>query len=177
MTHRARILGAVALAAALAGCDWFVTSDAPQVLCPRGLILNDAAELTQFRDGPGRDLTDVLSRVRVADVSLGCRYDKTGMSIELQVAIAAERGPADRAGFAEADYFVALVDGKREVRVREVYRLRFEFLDNRNRIGRIEQLDPFVPRADSVTGPDWQIWVGLLLTKEQLEYNKTRSAR
>lgn len=177
MRSAARLLRVVALAAGLAGCGMFGSDEAPPTLCPRGLILNDAEEVTRFRDGPGRDLTDVVSKVRVADVTLGCKYDKTGMTLELQVAIAAERGPADRAGFAEAEYFVALVDGKRQVRAREAYRLRFEFIDNRNRIGRIELFDPFIPLADTTTGPDWQVWVGLQLTPEQVEYNKVRAAR
>jgi len=175
--RRAAPVVVAALAAGLAGCDMFTPRETPTTLCPRGLILNDAQELTQFREGIGRDLTDVVSTVRVADVTLGCKYDTAGMSVEMQVAIAAERGPADRAGFAEAEYFVALVDGKRQIRAREVYRLRFEFVDNRNRIGRIELLDPFVPQADATTGPDWQIWVGLQLTPQQVEDNKMRRGR
>jgi hypothetical protein len=161
---------AVAAALALVGCGMFDRPD--ETGCPRVSIVPDAAELVQFREGAGRDLTDIITYARLADASAGCDYGRRGVTIDLQVAIAAERGPANRAGFSEVDYFVALLDKNGAVRARESYRLRFEFVDNRNRIGRIEQLDPFIPLTQKLDGPNWSIWVGLQLTEEQLAWNR-----
>ena len=168
-------LVAPALALALAGCGMF--SPKETISCPRVSIVPDAAEATEFRDGPGRDLTDVVTYARVADASADCKYETRGVTVDLQVAIAAERGPANRAGFSEVEYFVALLDKNGAVRAREKYRLRFEFIENRQRVGRIEQLDPFIPLPQRVDGPNWSIWIGLQLSEEQLEWNRRPKAQ
>ena len=167
---RGRAVAAGLLALALAGCGLFDRS--ANVTCPRVSIVPDAAEMTVFRDPTGRDLTDVVTYARLADATADCSYDRRGVTIALEVAIAAERGPANRAGSSEVDYFVALLDKNGAVRARESYRLRFEFVDNRQRIGRIEQLDPFIPLVQRVDGPNWSVWVGLQQTEEQHTWNR-----
>src|SRR5262249_21120197 len=114
---------------------------------------------------------------RLADASAECKYESKGVTIDLQVAIAAERGPANRAGFSDVEYFVALLDKNGAVRAREHYKLRFEFVENRQRVGRIEQLAPSIPFLQCVDGPSWSVWVGLQLTEQQLEWNRRPKAQ
>lgn len=145
--------------------------------CPRATILNDGATVTKFRDGPGRDLTDVTARAEIVDVAVDCDYDRGGVDVAMQVAIAATRGPADRARAADFDYFVAIADARRNILAKEVFRVRLEFPQTQSRVGTVEQIEPRIPLKDRAEGVDYEIVVGFQLTPEELEWNRTRRPR
>ena len=130
-----------------------------------------------FRAGAGRDLTDVLAQLRIADVVADCRYDRQGVTIDLQVAIAAERGPANRAGKQEAEYFVAVVDPAGTVVQRQSFRVDFTWPDNRARVGVVEDLEPRLANVSRERAGGYRIWVGLQLTEDQLAWNRSGAGR
>ena len=89
----------------LSGCgaDSIPFYTAPIVLsCPDYAILEDAATLTAFQDGPGRDITDVTVRAEITQVRMECITDvdsdtNTGhMEIKIIPIIAAEMGRRQR---------------------------------------------------------------------------------
>ena len=172
----AAILGA---ALVLASCGSLGPSDPAQraANCPAGLILADAGEATLFRDGPGRDLSDVVAQLRIADVAVGCSHDRQGVLVDLQVAIAAERGPANRSGRQEAEYFVAMVDPDGKVLQREAFRVSFSWPENRVRVGVVEDLEPRLPNVSRDRASAYRIWVGLQLDAEQLAFNRGAARR
>ncbi len=145
--------------------------------CPRATILGDGASITQFRDGAGRDLTDITAQGDIVDVAVECDYDRTGVDVAMQVAIAATRGPADRARVADFDYFVAVADAQRNILAKEVFRVRFQFPQTQSRVGQVEEIAPRIPLKDRAQGVQYQILVGFQLTPEELEWNRTRRPR
>lgn len=145
--------------------------------CPRVTILNEGANVTKFREGTGRDLTDVVAQAEIVDASVECDYDRRGVDVAMQVAIAATRGPADRARMADFDYFVAIADAQRNILAKEVFRVRVAFPDTQNRVGTIEQIEPRIPLRDRAEGVSYQIVVGFQLTPEELEWNRTQRTR
>ncbi|MCH7721637.1 MAG: hypothetical protein IH988_11735 [Planctomycetes bacterium] len=46
--------------------------------CPRAVVLADAQSVTEFRPGPGRDLTDILNEGAITDLAGGCEYNDDG---------------------------------------------------------------------------------------------------
>jgi hypothetical protein len=164
-------LSIVAAAIALSACNRTPPA------CPRATILGDGATITQFRDGPGRDLTDVLAQAEIVDAAVDCDYDRSGVDVSMQIAIAATRGPADRARVADFDYFVAVADAQRNILAKEVFRVRFNFPDTQSRVGTVEQIEPRIPLKDRAEGVNYQIVVGFQLTPEQLEWNRTQRPR
>ncbi len=170
-----RIAGALGLllAALAAGCS----SDKPEAACPRGVIPADAANITHFRDGPGRDLTDVVAAGHIQNFLIQCKYSKKDVDIDLQIAITADRGPADRTRAADFDYWVAVVDPDRKVLQRTPFRVHFEFADNVTHLGTIEQIEPIIPLKDVMKGPNYQIWMGFQLTEDQLKWNRSQNAQ
>jgi hypothetical protein len=144
-----------------------------EAACPQGIVPADSATVTRFRDGPGRDLTDVIAEGEIVNILVQCRYDKRGVTVDLQVAIAANRGPADRSRVAEFDYFVALVDPEQNILAKEPFRVKFEFRDNRTRLGLVEELEPRLPLADVMKGPEYRVLVGFQLTPEELAWNRS----
>jgi len=146
--------------------------------CPVGGILPDANTIVQFRDGGGRDITDLLVQAQIVDMRVTCEYSKNrskpSVSLDLQIAFAAERGPADRTRRAALPYFVAIVDGERNVIARENFVAGFEWTDNRPRVGRVDQWEPYIPLKSNFDGPSYQIMVGFQLTADQLAWNRSQ---
>ncbi|MGQ0662022.1 MAG: hypothetical protein ACT4P2_00245, partial [Pseudomonadota bacterium] len=165
----ARALAVLATAAGLAGCG-----GRPPPPCPSASILAEAATVTRFRDGPGRDLTDVINEGELFDILALCSYGRRGIDVDLQVGVVATRGPADRARAAQFEYFVAILDPERQVVARQRFDVRFEFPDNRARLVRIEELEPQIPLADAALGPRYEILVGFQLTRDELAWNRSR---
>lgn len=175
VTSRILVPGAALVGlAVLTACS---AQEKREAACPKGVIPADAASVTRFRDGPGRDLTDVLAKGEIINILVQCRYDRRGVTVDLQIAIGAERGPADRSRVAEFDYFVALVDPEQKILVKEPFRARFEFRDNRTRLGQIEEIEPRLPLVDAMQGPNHQILVGFQLTPDELAWNRNQRAR
>jgi hypothetical protein len=174
----ARLAGLFA-AALLGGCGWLGAPDPLEraANCPQGLVLADAGAATIFRDGPGRDLTDIVAVLRIADVVVDCRRERRGVTVDLQVAVTAERGPANRSGRHDADYFVAVVDAQGNVLQRESFRIGFAWPENRLRVGSVEDLEPRIALASPDRAGEYRIWVGLQLTAEQLAWNRSGAAR
>ena len=180
MANRAKT-GWMALALfALAACDR--TPPAPPPPCPDIVIVQDAAEVTQFLPGPGRDLTDVTLEAQVAafrgfcDTDIG--DDGTGaVDVELELLMIATRGPAAATRDALVSYFVAIADKQENVLARAEFESAITFECNRNRIGFAEELTQRIPLDRGQLGDDYSIFVGFVLTDEDLRYNRNKRGR
>ena len=65
----------LAVAALVAGCP-VLELDKPPFYCPTINILADAASVTRFRDGPGRDIIDVAHEGEIRDIlAAKCEHD------------------------------------------------------------------------------------------------------
>jgi len=170
---RIAALAALGLAALLTGC----ASDKAQPACPGGVIPADASKVTRFRDATGRDLTDVISEGTIQDILVQCKYVKNVVDVDLQIAIIAARGPADRSRVAEFEYFVAIVDPQQNIVAKEPFRIRFEFSDNRTQLGAVEQIEPKLPLPDTSKGDQYKILVGFQLTPDELAWNRSQNAK
>ena len=123
-----QILGLCFGALALVGCE---TSDLPFVdkpvilPCPDFFVLEDAATLVQFRDGPGRDITDILVSARMGEIRLGCLSNvdtetNTGvMELDVSPVILTEMGASNTEAVAKLPYFVVITDPDKEILYRE----------------------------------------------------------
>ena len=81
---------------ALSGCSMFDTPDKPgqiALACPKVGIVRELQEVTQFRPG-GKDVTDIASRAALSDYSGNCEYGSDGVTVNLNLFVLAERGPA-----------------------------------------------------------------------------------
>ena len=155
---------------------------APPPPCPNIVIVRDAAELTQFLPGPGRDLTDVTLEARIADFQGFCETDLedngTGtVEVELQLIMAATRGPAAATRDATVRYFVAIADTDETILAREVFETSINFEGNRNRLGFAEELAQTIPLRAGQFGDAFNIFVGFELSDEDLAYNRRKRGR
>jgi ABC-type uncharacterized transport system auxiliary subunit len=172
---------ALALAAALAACG---PSQSERVtaaqLCPKALRVQDAANLSRFKPGRGRDATDTLVQASMSDIAVTCgtRRDRVDVDIAFEIRVA--EGPAlvratpDRR--VALEYFVAIIDPQHQIIARRTFNADFQFTGNRTKLQSKEELSQHIPLANPGVGGAYQIAVGFVMTPEEVEFNR-RGAR
>lgn len=139
--------------------------------CPQAVVLSDAARQVKF-SGQGRDLTDVLFEASIATGSLVCEYDGNVLDVDLQVRVVAARGPANSDRLANVTYFVAVARSDQTVLARESFDIAIPFPGNRTRVSGLEEIGQVITLQGDEHGGAYRIYVGLDLTREELEYNR-----
>jgi hypothetical protein len=134
------------------------------------VVLTDAARQVKF-SGPGRDLTDVLFEASIQTGRLVCEYDETELDWDLQVEVVAQRGPANDDRLANITYFVAIAHNE-SVIDRQAFDITLPFPGNRTRYSGLEEVGQVINLRGNETGGDYRIYVGLELTREEMEYNR-----
>jgi hypothetical protein len=187
-SHKGWIVAA-ALAGILAvvGCDTMsnmkdsmMNPDTPTPCPPNVNILPDAARLTQYQPGNGRDLTDVTMDARIDDIMIGCTATRsgklyTGLQVNLRLVIVAERGPADRTRSADISYFIAMPQFYPKDQAKQTFRTRLQFPGNRTKITVVEpDVNVTIPLKPNEIGENYDILVGFDLTREEVEDNRAR---
>lgn len=163
-------------ALALAACaSNRVDSRAPP--CPKVAVLADASHLTVYRDGPGRDLTDVRFEADLGRIVGECIYKKgnTTVTVDMKLAISARRGPADRDRAADFTYFVAIVDLDANVIARQEFRSQVVFRPEQTQLVSLEELEQVIPLKKGQPGSDFDVLIGFKLSPEQVERNRARN--
>jgi hypothetical protein len=171
-----RIVACAVLAlagAALDGCSKKLT-DVGAPPCPVVAVLADAAHLAVFRDGPGRDLTDIRYEADLGPILGECVYrDKnTEVTVEMKLGITAKLGPAEREHLADVSYFVAVVDQQQHVLARKEFKSALEFQPNQVQAQTLEELEEIIKLKKDQPGSDYNVIVGFLLNREQVDRNR-----
>ncbi len=144
-------------------------------------MLSEPAELTRFREGPGRDLTDVSFKAYIVRVVGDCAYDDEEggeIDVELTVAIDVLRGPANARDLAAFSYFVAVseyIEGGGStpaVLGREAFTVEAPFAEGKKGLRYTDVLDITIPRPDNRDVRNYVPFLGIELTPEEMAYNK-----
>ncbi len=176
-----RLLAAGLAAASVAGCG----GDDDQAPCPAARVMGEPSEVTRFRDGPGRDPTDILFEASFTQVVGECSYDAGGgdIDVELTVVIDILRGQANREGKVDLRYFLAVTEygaggeeaaPKPVVHGRKAFPVRAEFPETRRNIRFTDVLEITIPRPDARSARAYVLYLGFELTPEELAYNKRK---
>ena len=177
MTFRSARFLALALAAplALAGCDTLtqIATKTKPPPCPPIYILADAAKVTKFRPGSGRDLTDVVLEAEVIAYKGNCWYDEKGAVVEMQVSLAVKRGPAATGPDSELTYFVAIPKfyPSPEAKAEFTVPVKFPAGMNEARVNDDDVVMRF-PVKDKEVINNYEIYLGFQETAEELEMNR-----
>ncbi len=141
--------------------------------CPTIAPVPTATTVTRFT-GEGRDLTDVEFSAEISNVNFACEYDQSRVTMNMQVVFEATRGPANESGRAQFSYFVAI--GKRarprDLLAREEFTIAVAFQGNRRRQQFFDELEQRFPLAPGEDGGSYVVFIGLIVTRDELEYNR-----
>jgi hypothetical protein len=163
----------------LAGCGLF--SDEPPP-CPAITIVDQARALTLYRDGPGRDLSDVTFEVELVNVVARCTYDIDDdgsgvVDMEFILLVQATRGPAAEAESVSVPYFVAISDPRRRIVAKEVFTVTLPFGEADVRTQVSDEIEQRIPLRPGAIGPAYETFLGLQFTRSQLEEERRLNER
>jgi len=169
----AATLGAATL---LSSCGAFERNVPP--VCPEVVILSDASRITKFRDGPGRDLTDVEVEAEINGYRGECKRVEKGVEVTLAIAMNAKRGPGDADGAADLAYFVAIPDYFPSPQAKSVFTTRLQFPAN---VGTMRHVDGevvmMIPQPEGKAATPKEVYLGFQLDEEQLRFNRDKRGR
>ena len=159
---------------ALAGCSIFESKKEP-AFCPRVSVLADAATLTRFQPGPGRDPTDVDLQAEFNSYHGTCAYDAQTkvMDILMQVGVDAKLGPAAKSRKADIGYFVAIPAFFGNPKGKVVMPVNLVFPDGTDRVRFVDdevELSIPIPNLDELNR--YEVFVGLQLLPAEVDYNR-----
>jgi hypothetical protein len=164
---------ALALSVALSGCAAF-QKKVKQPPCPPIYILSDAAKITKYRAGAGRDLTDVEIEAEIVAYKGHCAYDpKGGVEVEVQVSFDVRRGPANPSGTSELSYFIAIPKYYPSPDAKAIFALPVAFKPGVDQ-ARVNDdvVSLTIPLGGGDIINDHEIYLGFQATPEELEINR-----
>jgi hypothetical protein len=154
------------------GAGGQASADAPALTCPKVSIPPETREVTRFRSGGGHDMTDVVSRAAVLEYGGGCEYDNKGVTVNLKLTLAAERGPATRDSQGAYQYFVAITDPAGQIIGKQQFDTTINFSPNVGKGGSVEDLQQRIPLAEGASAAGYGIVVGFQLAPDELAFNR-----
>ncbi len=166
----------VLLSLAISGCSVF-SSDKYLAACPKFLMLGQGDNLVKFLPGPGRDVTDVQFEADIIDFAGSCEHDPKGVSVELNIAFAVKRGPANKQRRADFSYFVAIPKFYPAKEGKRIFRIAVGFQANQSRVIYRDVIDMRIPLKPKEIGANYEVYLGLELSEAELNYNRNRTGR
>ncbi|EWY42698.1 hypothetical protein N825_02225 [Skermanella stibiiresistens SB22] len=177
--RKARAVSLAAIVPLMAACSGAggkppatAEATAPPLACPRVTIPEQTRDVTRFRAGGSHDLTDVVSRAAVLEYSGGCEYGPDGVTVNLKLVLAAERGPATRDTQGAYRYFVAVTDPSGRIMAKREFDTTIDFSPNLGRGGSVEDLQQHIALAEGATAANHGVVVGFQLEPAELEFNR-----
>ena len=177
------VLRLAVLAVCLLGLVACAGSSERAPACPRAAVLNDAATMTRFAPGGGRDPLDIDFDVEIADLASGCQFDKKGKAVDrLVVAVApvliTTRGPANASRKAEYVFFVSLIGPDGDILSKQSFPVIVPFSGNQRQLTQREDDPPVtidIPLTRVEDALSYEVLIGLQLTEDELQYNRQRT--
>ena len=161
------LLAGTVLAACAGGDD-----EAPAPLppaCPGALILQGAERTTAFAPGAGNRPSALQHLAVVTNLASACRFDESGVDVDLAFDLIVERGPAMTGDEVELTYFVATLGPGGEVLAKELLTSEIVFEGEERVAGVAEQLTYRLPSVTAGQGQDYDVFLGFQLDPAELE--------
>jgi hypothetical protein len=166
-------IAAAAALLALAACQSDRSGD-----CPTMTGVTDAAVATVFREGTTPDPANILYTVEITGVDGSCDMDKkeTTSDASIGVHFRATRAPSGAEAHYTVPYFVVVTEGSERMLAKRTYAIQIDFAPGQTTVTANDTVGS--THLDVAKGKhpyDYQILVGLQLTKAQLDYNRQGS--
>jgi hypothetical protein len=179
-------LSVFVLAMPLAGCETLgLSTPSPEErfamdtgpICPVTAVLADAVTVTKLKPGTQTAAPNPANVVFTAEMSqakLDCSYNRNAnrLTVDINFAVKATRGPAATGPDPQVDFFVAVVDIDNNIVSKTVFHGEAD-LRGRNSNTYTQKVNDFaVPLAMDKRPSDYEILTGFQLTPDELAYNR-----
>lgn len=140
-------------------------------------LVQAADNLTIFRRGPGRDITDIDFQARLINFRGECDFDDGKAELEFVIDFVVEKGPANKSGAAKFSYFVAIPRFYPNPAGKKIFPVTVKFEGAVARMRYRDEIEVDIPITAKQAPSDFPVYVGLQLTPAQLDYNRSSGRR
>ena len=158
----------------VAGC-----SNKPIPPCPNVRVDSATSTLTKFKDGPGRDVTDVEYQAEIVGYKGQCVHHEDSVDVIFDVDFALAGGPAAKGGSAPLYYFVAIPQFFPQPVGKRIMDVDVKLPDKTSGVTRITESNVRVtiPLKKDQPAAGFDVYVGFQLDAAQLDYNRSRQQK
>lgn len=153
----------------LAACS---TEKSVPVVCPEVKVLKDTDHVTRFKEGPGRDITDITLQANLRRANGLCESFDDHVEVFLGIDMQASQGAALEANQTELDLIVGITDLSGKFVQKRRIPLELVFPANQPVINYSERLQIVIPLKEDQAPAEFRLYVGYGLSKEELRYNR-----
>lgn len=176
ITHVARAAILLLLALGVGACSSVTTDKSLQ--CPKVSIIADGASFVKFTPGAGRSANNVMHEESFDGFKGGCEHnlDDEILSVEITPQITSRKGPANSDGTARFEYFVALTDSKGRLINKQRFPVVLTYEDDSEGMAWQDEvpITLTLPLKDGESPTKWRIFMGLQLSRADLEFIRGR---
>jgi hypothetical protein len=170
---RSTLVGVFALL--VAGCSWFGGSK--KLVCPGTVVAPSLDSATEFRPNSAGNANDIQFGVKILLVDSSCSADdKKGVTVDTRTTFIAARSDPS-VNQRDFTYFVAIADAQRNILAKKQFSLRIEFPSQKSQMQLLDEITEQLPLRNNATAGNYVVIVGLELSPQQLEYNRSRQAQ
>ena len=168
-----RLLPVALLGVLVAGCG--DSRGHKEAYCPGSVVLADASRQPMFPQGASADPANIVYTMEIVGVEGSCDYDKKGRDADASVEVhfRATRAPTGEAAVYNVPYFVAVTQADRIIN-KQFFKVQIAFAPGASVAEATDTVpDTHIHTEQDKKPYDYQLVVGLPLTKQQLDYNRT----
>ncbi len=147
--------------------------------CPNVRVDSATANLTKFKAGAGREVTDIEYQADIVGYKGQCEYDDDNVEVTFDVDFTVTGGAAAKGGSAPLYYFIAIPQffptevGKRILKVDHKLPAKSGTRETFTESG----LRVTIPVKKDQAGASYDIYIGFQLDAGQLDYNRSRATK
>ncbi len=142
--------------------------------CPQVAVLNAPGELTRFSDGKIGKLSDVLFQAKMEVSGKHCDVEKEAVFVTTDAKLTVIRGPAETKREVKFAFFVAVLNGRREVIMREAFPIILKFGGSERRFEFEDSVTIQIDLQPNVDPASYSVYAGFEMSPEELEFNRRR---
>ena len=177
MTHKKWTLaGPLALILGLGACGGGNTEEVGRLYCPPPFTVQDAQQLTHFKEGAARDPRDIAYDAAITASGTTCEFTRSQMNVNLIMRITANAGPSVDPTVTRVPYFVRVLNGSGNVVQSQEFTADFKLSTANPRGTSQEDLLLKLPYSKISDIGGYQIAIGLKPTREELDYTRRSRA-
>jgi len=147
--------------------------------CPPVSILADAASITRYVKGAGKDIIDIDFTGKIIGIKGKCTFEfdsDTGegtVGINIITEFKMERGAANKTRQADFEYFVSIFEDNGNVLDKQTFSYSAKYWKNRLSVKEADSpIELSIPLSAGKTGQDFTVYVGFQLSQEELKFNR-----
>ena len=146
-------------------------------ICPASAVLSDAVVVTKLKPGtpPGQpNPANIAFTAEMSQAKLDCNFNReqNRLSVDIDFAVKATRGPAAMGADPQLDFFVAVVDTDNNIISKTVYHGQPDLRGKPTNVYTQNVSNFPVPLAMDKRPYDYEILTGFQLTPDELAYNR-----